>query len=79
LRQAAGFEPRGDQDRVGTGVQHDGVTPEALSHALRRTIALYARPDRWAMLQRNAMRADFSWDESGRRYANLYSSLLEPA
>jgi starch synthase len=31
------------------------------------------------MLQRNAMRADFSWDESGRRYADLYSSLLEPA
>ena len=64
---------------VATGIQHDGITPEALSHALRRTFALYARPDRWAMLQRNAMRADFSWDESGRRYANLYSSLLEPA
>lgn len=64
---------------VATGVQHDGVTPDALRHALRRTLALYARPDRWAMLQRNAMRADFSWDESGRRYADLYSSLLEPA
>jgi starch synthase len=63
---------------VATGIQHDGITPEALSHALRRTIALYARPDRWAMLQRNAMRADFSWDESGRRYATLYSSLVEP-
>ncbi|MEG8053745.1 glycogen synthase GlgA [Sphingomonas aerolata] len=64
---------------VATGIQHDGITPEALSHALRRTIALYARPDRWAMLQRNAMRADFSWDESGRRYATLYSSLVEPS
>ncbi|MBB3588171.1 glycogen synthase GlgA [Sphingomonas sp. BK481] len=63
---------------VATGIQHDGITPEALSHALRRTIALYARRDRWAMLQRNAMRADFSWDESGRRYATLYSSLVEP-
>ncbi len=63
---------------VATGIQHDGITPEALSHALRRTIALYARHDRWAMLQRNAMRADFSWDESGRRYATLYSSLVEP-
>lgn len=63
---------------VATGIQHDGITPEALSHALRRTIALYARPDRWAMLQRNAMRADFSWDESGRRYATLYSNLVEP-
>ncbi len=62
---------------VATGIQHDGITPEALSHALRRTIALYARPDRWAMLQRNAMRADFSWDESGRRYATLYSNLVE--
>ncbi|TCP93699.1 starch synthase [Sphingomonas sp. PP-CE-1A-559] len=64
---------------VATGIQHDGVTPEALSHALRRTMALYARPDRWSMLQRNAMRADFSWDESGRRYADLYASLTGTA
>ncbi len=61
---------------VATGVQHDGVSPEAVSHAIARAIALYAAPDRWTILQRNGMRADFSWGESGRRYAQLYTNLL---
>jgi starch synthase len=60
---------------VATGVQHDGVSPEAVSHAIARAIALYATPERWTTLQRNGMRADFSWDESGRRYAQLYTKL----
>ncbi len=64
---------------VATGIQHNGVSPEAVSHAIARTIALYATPDRWAVLQRNGMRADFSWAESGRRYAQLYARLMEPS
>ena len=62
---------------VATGVQMGEVTPAALSHALARTCALFAAPERWATLQRNGMRADFSWAESGRRYAALYAELME--
>ncbi len=64
---------------VATGIVHDGVTPDALRHAIRRTIDLYARSDTWRRLQRNGMAADFSWRESGRRYASLYHDLMEPA
>ena len=61
---------------VATGVQFGAVTPDGLSQALRRTMALYARPDCWTMLQKQGMRADFSWTRSGARYAELYRSLL---
>jgi starch synthase len=61
---------------VATGIQHDGVSPQAVSHAIGRAISLHATPERWATLQRNGMRADFSWGESGRRYAQLYMNLL---
>ena len=64
---------------VATGIVHDGVTPDALRHAIRRAIDLYARSDTWRRLQRNGMAADFSWRESGRRYASLYHDLMEPA
>ncbi|WP_294319590.1 glycogen synthase GlgA [uncultured Sphingomonas sp.] len=61
---------------VATGVQFAAVTPDGLSQALRRTIALHARPDCWTTLQKQGMRADFSWTRSGARYADLYRSLL---
>ncbi len=64
---------------VATGIVHDGVTLESLTHAIARTIALHGDPLRWRQTQRNGMTADFSWDESGRRYADLYHRLLEQA
>ncbi|MEH3039460.1 MAG: glycogen synthase GlgA [Sphingomonas paucimobilis] len=61
---------------VATGIQFAAVTPGGLLQALRRTMALYAQPDRWTTMQKQGMRADFSWTRSGARYAELYRSLL---
>jgi starch synthase len=60
---------------VATGVVFDGTGYDALTRAIRRTVALHARPEVWTTLQRSGMRADFSWAQSGRRYADLYRSL----
>ncbi|MFG6281635.1 glycogen synthase GlgA [Sphingomonas sp. S6] len=60
---------------VATGFQHGETGYHTLAHAIRRAIAAYARPDLWCVLQRNGMRADFSWGQSGRRYADLYKTL----
>jgi starch synthase len=38
-------------------------------------MTLYARPDSWMTMQKQGMRADFSWKRSGARYAELYRSL----
>jgi starch synthase len=60
---------------VATGFQHGEVGYQSLSHAIRRAIHAYADPAIWSVLQQNGMRADFSWRQSGRRYADLYASL----
>lgn len=64
---------------VATGFQHGETGYHTLAHAIRRAVAAYARPDLWCTLQRNGMRADFSWGTSGRRYADLYKSLTGAA
>jgi len=64
---------------VATGVVHDGVTHDALVHAIHRTVQLYADAPLWRRMQENGMKADFSWTQSGARYADLYRHLLEPA
>lgn len=61
---------------VATGVQFDGVHYHALRSALDRTVELYRDRDTWRVLQRNAMRCDFSWSRSGKAYAELYARLV---
>jgi len=61
---------------VATGIQHGAPTLESLTAALSRAAALYARPDEWTRLQRNGMACDFSWQASGKAYADLYRSLV---
>jgi starch synthase len=61
---------------VATGVQFDGVTPQALRRAIACTVALHQDHARWRQIQRRGMAADFSWDNSGARYAALYRELL---
>jgi starch synthase len=63
--------------QVATGIQFDGVTRDALLHALRRATSLYADPLQWQGLQRRGMKADFSWGTSGAAYAALYRRLID--
>jgi starch synthase len=61
---------------VGTGIQFAGVNYRAFAMAVSRTVALYHQPDVWKAVQRNGMKADFSWARSGKAYAELYSQLV---
>ncbi len=58
-----------------TGVQFSGVDYHNLAAAISRTVALYHQPAAWRAIQRNGMKADFSWKNSGRIYAELYREL----
>ncbi len=62
---------------VATGIQMNAVSHGALAMAVSRAVALYAQPAEWKRLQKNGMRADFSWGASGAAYAGLYRQLLE--
>nr|WP_226638282.1 glycogen synthase GlgA [Novosphingobium profundi] len=61
---------------VATGIQFDGVDAQNVAAAIERTVALYGQKDDWQRLQKNGMKADFSWGASGRAYARLYRDLI---
>jgi starch synthase len=67
----------GLQAGVATGIQFDGVNIHSLTAAISRATALFRQPGQWRMLQRNGMQCDFSWNCSGRAYADLYARLVE--
>ena len=61
---------------VATGYQFDAVTSRSLLQAVGRAIDGFSRPRQWRTMQRQGMKADFSWTRSGKRYADLYRQLV---
>ncbi len=61
-----------------TGIQFSGLDYPTLAAAVSRTVALYHQPDQWKAVQRNGMKADFTWKNSGKVYAELYHELTGP-
>jgi len=68
--------PAGLARPVATGLQFHPVTAQALADALIRLCELYARPELWSKLQRNAMAHPVGWDGSAAEYAALYERLV---
>ena len=56
----------------GNGFLFELPTADELTQALRRALAVYARPDEWQTLVRSGMRDDYSWGEAAREYVGLY-------
>lgn len=69
--------PAGLRAGVATGLQMNAVTPNALMMAISRAVQLHADPATWTQLQKNGMKADFSWAASGAAYAALYRQLIK--
>lgn len=57
-----------------TGFVFHRVEAGALLHAAQRALHLWQDPEAWRGMQRTAMRQDFSWERSARRYLELYRS-----
>ena len=41
---------------------------------MHRAMALWYQREPWRRVQRNAMQQEFSWQQSARRYMELYGS-----
>lgn len=59
----------------GNGFKFEEASPEALVAAVRKALALFARPHDWLTLVRNAMNSDFSWERSAEAYMDIYRKL----
>jgi len=60
-----------------TGFLFPVASAASLAFGLRRTLATYAHPYRFRMLQKNGMRQDFSWARAASMYARLYADLVK--
>jgi starch synthase len=63
-------------DDEDTGFLFDEYTPAALEVAVRRALALYARPADWDAHVRRAMMRGFGWEHRGPQYLDLYRRAL---
>lgn len=64
---------------VATGFQFHPVDPHSFRQAVRRTCEAFEDREAWSSLQRQAMKADFSWDRSAWQYAQLFEALRAAA
>ena len=67
------FDPESGR---GNGFKFKAYSAQALVSCVRRAAAFYKKKDLWAVLIRNAMRDDFSWDTAARKYLRLYEKVL---
>jgi starch synthase len=63
------------QNDAGTGFRFHQYSAQDLTIALRRALEVYANPPSWRRLIQRDMLEDWSWEESGRRYMELYRSI----
>lgn len=60
-----------------TGFKFGPVTVENLADAIQRAWSTFHDVAAWRRIQRNGMSTDVSWRKPARRYADLYSGLVE--
>ena len=59
----------------GNGFLFSEYHPAAMMRALTAALAAYPNKKIWTRLQKNGMRADFSWDRSAGEYVEMYRQL----
>jgi len=69
------FNPKNGQ---GTGFLFSDYEPGVMLRTLEAALATFANKKVWTRLQKNGMRADFSWDRSAAEYVKIYRG-LQPA
>jgi starch synthase len=67
------FDPSTD---TGYGFVYNGTSTEALWDAVHRAKSYYRQPAVWSKLVSRAKALDFSWTQSTKSFAKLYSHLL---
>jgi len=63
----------------GNGFKFREYTPEALITTLRDALAVYSNQALWELLRNNAMRADYSWVYTAKKYLDLYKVTMGKA
>ena len=60
-----------------TGIVFEDLSPDTLSGAVQRALALYRQPQVWTRIAITGMGQHFGWQDSARRYLDLYHMLRQ--
>jgi starch synthase len=63
--------------RQGTGVLFRDYDATGLAWAINRALDLFERKPLWRRVMRNGMAMDFSWEQQGAEYVDVFRALLE--
>ena len=61
---------------TGTGFVFEAYDPEEMIGAIRRAVDLFQHKRLWRQIMKQAMKQDFSWENSARRYVDLYRKAI---
>jgi len=64
------------KDRTATGFKMADTSPASLIATIERALQTYKKPHIWNNIIRSAMKQDFSWEKSARKYVQLYEKAL---
>ena len=80
VRETGGLKdtvkPYNEYTGEGTGFSFAPYDSHDLLKVTRYAVETFTNKKAWQSLVRQAMKADFSWDVSAKKYLNLYKSLL---
>ncbi len=61
----------------GHGFVFDAYTAAGLKAAMEDAVKTYRSPHEWSVIIQNAMKQRFSWDNSAKKYRNLYDTIIK--
>ena len=70
------IDPRESADNA-DGFKFSKYSANDLGRAIIRALSIYYSPARFKAMRRNAMAADFSWDQTARSYVRVYQTAIE--
>jgi len=68
---------KNENDETRTGFLFEKPTVDSFTNCLRRALMLFNKKSLWQNIQKRAMREDFSWKKSAKKYLNIYVNLLK--
>ena len=70
------IKPYITSEGTGNGFTFKTYNAHDMLDAVRRALSLYCDKDEWARLVANAMKMDFSWNASAKKYLEMYETVI---
>lgn len=70
------IKPYNEYEETGNGFTFCNYNAHDMMHVIEYAISMYCDHMKWSHLVKNAMKVDFSWSVSAKKYIDIYESIL---